>query len=90
LQLFAIALRADFKLIEAYHYTNEDPLDCPISVFGGLHDFAVSHEDLALWRTQTNRDFALQMFDGDHFFLLDTKSRFCQALSQQLNLCKVI
>lgn len=90
LQLFLISLRADFMLIEAYNYTNEDPFDCPISVFGGLHDRAVTHEDLTLWHTQTSQDFALQMFDGDHFFLHDTRSRFCQVLSQKLNLCKVI
>jgi medium-chain acyl-[acyl-carrier-protein] hydrolase len=85
LQLFAIALRADFKLIEAYHYTNEDPLDCPISVFGGCDDIAVAREDLALWRTQTSQELTLQMFEGDHFFLFDTRSHFCQTLSQQLN-----
>lgn len=84
MQLFLPSLRADFALIDTYFYTTERPLDCPISVFGGLQDGTISHDDLKAWRDQTCRSFRLQLFPGDHFFLHNNKSQFLQALSQQL------
>jgi medium-chain acyl-[acyl-carrier-protein] hydrolase len=62
-------LRADFALYETYVYSVEAPLDCPISAFGGLHDYRVNDNDLEGWRLQTNGSFSLRMFPGDHFFL---------------------
>jgi len=85
MQLFLPSLRADFAMIDAYVYTPENPLECPISVFGGLQDNAVRYDSLEAWRTHTRSSFTLQMFPGDHFFLHNKKSRFLQALSQQLN-----
>jgi len=62
-------LRADFALYETYVYSVESPFDCPISAFGGLHDYRVNDNDLEGWRLQTNGSFSLRMFPGDHFFL---------------------
>lgn len=84
MQLFLPSLRADFAIIDTYVNTTEKPLDCPISVFGGLQDRAISYDALEAWRNQTRSSFTLQMFPGDHFFLHNTKSPFLQALSQQL------
>ncbi len=84
MQLFLPILRADFAIIETYAYTNERPLDCPISVFGGLQDGAISYEQLEAWRNQTSRSFLLKIFPGDHFFLHNPKSPFLPALSQQM------
>lgn len=84
MQLFLPGLRADFAMIEKYVYTIEKPLDCPITVFGGLQDGAVSPDELEAWRNQTHSSFTLQMFPGDHFFLHNPKSPFLQALSQQM------
>jgi medium-chain acyl-[acyl-carrier-protein] hydrolase len=39
-------LRADFLLCESYTYKKEPPLDCPISVFGGLQDLETGPESL--------------------------------------------
>lgn len=61
-------LRADFSVFETYKYLNGSALDCPISVFGGLHDRRVSSVDLDAWHDQTNASFSLQMFPGGHFF----------------------
>src|SRR5262245_34574163 len=38
MQLLLPVLRADFAVCETYTYTEEPPLECPISVFGGLQD----------------------------------------------------
>lgn len=77
-------LRADLTLHETYRYVPGEPLDCPISAFGGLEDEEVSHDDLAAWRDQTCGTFTLRMFPGDHFFLRSARTLLLQAVSQDL------
>jgi medium-chain acyl-[acyl-carrier-protein] hydrolase len=69
LNLFIPTLRADVTVLGTYNYADEAPLDCPISVFGGLKDHAVSRSDLEGWATLTSKTFDLQMLDGNHFFI---------------------
>jgi medium-chain acyl-[acyl-carrier-protein] hydrolase len=85
LQLFLPCLKADFTMLETYTYTSQMPLDCPISVFGGLQDKAIRADSLEAWREQTCSSFNLQMFPGDHFFLKDPQSLFLLSLSQYLS-----
>ena len=68
MELFLPLLRSDIRLYETYIYDHEDPLDCPISAYGGLEDEEVSREELAAWRDQTRSRFSMQIFPGDHFF----------------------
>jgi len=75
-------LRADFAVYETYVYTNEPPLNCPISAFGGIQDHRVKDSDLEAWRAQTNVSFSLRMFPGDHFFL--KQPLLLRMLSQEL------
>ena len=79
-------LRADYTMIETYDYRIEKPLDCPITVFGGLQDKAISVHSLESWRVETNDIFKLEMFKGGHFFLQDSQSSFLQSLSQNIEL----
>ena len=62
-------LRADVEICETYECELRPPLDCPITVFGGLQDVDVSREQLDGWRDYTTSSFALRMFPGNHFFL---------------------
>lgn len=78
-------IRADFEMNETYEYTETEPLDCAISVFGGLDDPLVSMLELEEWETCTSASCTLQMFPGDHFFLHNTTSVFLQVLTQQLS-----
>lgn len=84
LKLFLSILRADLTLLENYQYTTEAPLECPISVFGGLQDSNVSHEELLAWRDQTTSHFDLKMFPGAHFFIQEAKSEIAQAIHKNL------
>jgi medium-chain acyl-[acyl-carrier-protein] hydrolase len=83
--LFLPLLRADFELCQTYQYKNELPLDCPFFVFGGLTDPDISQESLVSWRAQTTCPMQLQMFPGDHFFILNAQQKILQIISQQLN-----
>lgn len=62
-------LRADLAVCATYAYRPEAPLGCPITALGGLDDCHVSETLLAAWRLQTQREFAIRMFPGNHFFL---------------------
>lgn len=83
-------LRADLAINETYVYTSEVPLDCAISVFGGLQDRKVSRNCLSAWREQTHSTFNLTMFPGDHFFLKSKQGVLLKAISQDLERITVI
>ncbi len=71
---------------ENYTYTEEEPLTCPITAFGGMQDKFLSKESLLAWQVHTNSSFKLQMFSGNHLFLTSHKEQLLQALSQELSL----
>jgi surfactin synthase thioesterase subunit len=69
MELMLPLLRADFSLTGTYKFTGGEPLDTPITVFGGRQDDQISQAGLEAWRSHTNQDFAFHVFPGDHFFL---------------------
>lgn len=84
MELFAPILRADFELCETYAYRPGEPLDLPISAFGGLEDPDVGRDDLQAWRDHTRAGFRLRMFPGGHFFLHGARRELVHALSEDL------
>ena len=78
-------LRADCMITETYVYRNEPPLNCPITVFGGLQDPLVKREELEAWREQTNASFSVRMLEGDHFFLQSSERVLLSTLSRELH-----
>jgi surfactin synthase thioesterase subunit len=84
LHLMIPLLRADFAVCETYAYTDEAPLSCPITVFGGLQDDQITREHLGAWRDHTTGSFALNMFPGDHFFLRTTEQLLLGKLYRDL------
>lgn len=77
-------LRADFEVCQTYRYTQEPPLDCPITAFGGLSDHEVSGELVGAWREQTTRSFRLCMVPGDHFFVNSAQELILGIISPEL------
>ncbi|MFF2625140.1 thioesterase II family protein [Kitasatospora griseola] len=69
MELMLPTLRADFSVLETYHYRPEPPLTVPMTVFGGTADPSVRPQALHGWRTQTSARARLEMLPGDHFFL---------------------
>lgn len=84
MELFLPILRADFAAIETYVYTSKPRLNSPITVMGGLQDYEVSCEDLEAWREQTNANFSMQMFQGDHFYIHSNQPLLLQFLDREL------
>ncbi|MGK3989843.1 alpha/beta fold hydrolase [Sorangium sp. So ce136] len=77
-------LRADIGVNEAEPFVEEDPLECPISVFGGLADERASRAELEAWRRHTRGPFGVEMFPGGHFFLQSAREPFLRSLSAHL------
>lgn len=84
MQLLLPMLRADFSVTETVEYTDEPPLDVPISVFGGLADPVVERFELTAWREQSTRPLTLRMLPGDHFFVQSARSLLLSALAEDL------
>ncbi|WP_276915247.1 gramicidin S biosynthesis thioesterase GrsT [Aneurinibacillus aneurinilyticus] len=79
-------LRADFSACGSYQYKNNEPLDCPITAFGGKDDIGVTYQSLEAWREQTKKEFSVCMYPGDHFFLYDSQHEMIEFMCKQLHL----
>jgi medium-chain acyl-[acyl-carrier-protein] hydrolase len=89
MRLFMPTLRADLAVCETYEYQDGEPLDCPISVFGGWQDNGVPRADLDAWRLQTTAQFSLRMFVGDHFFIKSARAELLRAITDDLTRVKL-
>jgi medium-chain acyl-[acyl-carrier-protein] hydrolase len=85
MQLILPLIRADFQLDETYtHRTDYEPLDCPITVFGGAKDAETPESQLQAWREVTRSACEVRMFDGDHFFINTHVAALIDAVGQAL------
>ncbi len=84
MHLMTPLLRADFSVCQTYNYTLEEPLDCPITAFGGLQDYEVTRDMLEGWREHTKLAFRLRMLQGDHFFINSATNVILGAVAQEL------
>jgi medium-chain acyl-[acyl-carrier-protein] hydrolase len=84
LELLLPALRADFRAFEAYRHKEEAPLNIPLAVFGGTEDPFVHVSELGAWRRHTERELDIQLFKGDHFFLISSRSALIEAIAGRL------
>lgn len=77
-------LRADLTLTETYAPAPEPPLECPITVFGGVEDAGAGHADLHAWAAHTRGGFAMRFFPGRHFFIQSAAPQLLQAIEHAL------
>ena len=85
MRMISATLRADFAVAETYRAVNKPPLNCPLSVFGGLVDHLAPREDLEAWKVHTTRSFDLWQLPGDHFFINTSDSLILRILSRELS-----
>lgn len=63
-------LRADLQMIETYQPRELVALDCPIFGFAAAADTTVTVAEMQAWAELTRDRFDLEVFPGDHFYLL--------------------
>lgn len=84
MELLLPIIRADFKVLETYHYAAEAPLDLPLTVYGGSADIRTTKAELRAWSAETTGAFALRMFAGEHFFINTHRAEVIAALRADL------
>ncbi|MEG3985728.1 hypothetical protein QUA13_01005 [Microcoleus sp. S28C3] len=84
MQLLIPIVRADLAIDEVYVYTNEAPLECPITVIGGLQYPETSPDIIEGWNKHTIAFCSLQMFPYHHFFFKRYQLLLLQATCQKL------
>lgn len=77
-------VRAWFQLADGYRYRPRPPLDCPVSVFGGLQDATVERGELDAWRDHTAGAFSLRVLPGSHDLLREGGTYVVRALERDL------
>ena len=86
-ELLALALpvlRADFALCESYQAGEDEPLRCPLTVFGGQHDAHVPLGSLEAWSSYAGSSFSSRILPGGHFFLRTAQAAVVSALLEEL------
>jgi medium-chain acyl-[acyl-carrier-protein] hydrolase len=84
LDLMLPTIRADFELCETYEYHPEPPLECSMTIYGGLEDREVEAERLAAWSEMTVGACEVRMFPGDHFYLNSLQATFLETFTGDL------
>ena len=84
MQVMLPTIRADLELSETYRYEQQESLQCPITVLGGLQDRQVRNSDLPAWHIETRGSFDLRMFPGDHYFLRSCRVPVLRFIAGQL------
>lgn len=72
LEIVLPAVRADFEILETYHYTSEPPLGIPLATLGATNDPRANLQQLEAWREQTTEAFDLKIFPGGHFYFSES------------------
>lgn len=78
-------LRADLRLLASYQYQSPVPLTCPLTVYAGSSDPSTPAASLAGWQRETNGPFAIQLLEGQHFFLETRRSQLVADVGSRLD-----
>lgn len=84
MKLLLPLLRADSAIHETYVYTEEEPLDVPITATGADADPKANREETEAWRVHTTREFRVRIMSGDHFFIHGAQALVLRDLAQDL------
>ncbi|USQ86891.1 thioesterase domain-containing protein [Streptomyces phaeoluteigriseus] len=79
------ALRADYRLIEAYRPDRPLPLRTPITAYTGRDDSSCPLQDVRAWADLTEPGrFDLRAFPGDHFYLVPHEAELLADIGERL------
>lgn len=84
MQLILPIVRADFEVLETYRFEPGEPLEVPLSAFGGRQDDGVPATTVEGWRAYTRGRWRWQLFDGGHFFLHERRGELLREVSRDL------
>ena len=83
-RLLLPTVRADYRLSETCR-SPAGTLGCPVMAFLGDHDPEVTLDEAMGWAETTRAGFSLQVFPGDHFYLVARQAELLRAIGETLN-----
>jgi surfactin synthase thioesterase subunit len=90
LRLALDALAADYGICYSFLHREPARLPVPLRVLAGIDD-EVLLEQLDAWRSETTTSFALNWFNGGHFFIQPSERAVLRHIEDCLsNLCKTL
>ncbi len=84
-QLILPPMKADFAAAETYQATDAPRLQIPITALGGSKDELVNTEELHAWRQYSSAQFAVNIYEGDHFYIHDNLDAIHRHITNNLN-----
>lgn len=84
MQLLLPTIRADFAVLENRQFQAPEPVDVPITVFGGAEDARVRPEHLAGWRELTRAECETHVFAGGHLFLREERDAILSIMEARI------
>lgn len=81
LRRFLPIVRADLELLEVHHHIEGDPLEIPITAFGGAQDTRLTLDDLRAWQRVTRAACDTHVLPGGHFFQRTAHSELLSIIS---------
>ncbi|MBW5422321.1 alpha/beta fold hydrolase [Streptomyces sp. BG9H] len=87
-ELVLPAVRADYRLVDAYRGGHRPPLDCPVYGYTGDADSEVTPEQMRGWADMTHDAFRLRVLPGGHFYLVPQEAALLADLSDVLRHAK--
>jgi surfactin synthase thioesterase subunit len=77
-------LRADFSLEETYAPAPGDPLEIPMTVFGGADDNEANLVELNAWQRHCRHACEVRIFQGNHFYVRTNPAPVVEAIRAAL------
>ena len=71
-------LHLDIKVLLSYNqqYSQNQPLNCPVTTIGGLEDAEITPEEMAKWNKYTTQDCQCYLVHGNHGSFLKNNLQF--------------
>lgn len=83
---FLPAIRGDYQAVETWQPAPGLRVDCPLTAMVGDRDPRASVDEARAWRVHTTGAFALEIFDGGHFYLADHHADIAATVTETLGL----
>jgi surfactin synthase thioesterase subunit len=84
IEIFLGVIRADLQASETYVSPARPRLDCPLFIYRGVGDPAVSDEDMEAWRGETSGPVAIRRLPAGHFLTAGADDLWLAALRADL------